>query len=248
VSNYWFDRVANPSNHTWVGVGVDHDSFKETLEQREAKPAPQTLPSTYFGGDISVPLDSNTRMGIIFKGLSENDKDHPALAVLSALTGGATRCSKAGLGRGVTTRLNRNVLEKHSSILSTATINTSYSDNGLWGVYAEAQPGHVPEVAELLVGELGRLKKDTISTIELEGAKNRAKASFLRGLDCPKGLLNYLGRKASAPGAMLTPTDFVSKIDKLTAEDVAKVARSVLSSNPTLVCVGDVDGLPIISK
>jgi len=145
----------------------------------------------------------------------------------------------------VTTRLYRNVLQKHEAVLATATLNTSYSDAGLWGVYAEAQPGHVPKVVELLTGELSRLKKEGISAEELEGAKNRAKAAFLKELDSPKALLHYLGRKASSPGTLLTPTEFVSKLDKLSVEDVSKVAKSVLSTDVTLVCVGDVDCLPL---
>jgi predicted Zn-dependent peptidase len=120
----------------------------------------------------------------------------------------------------------------------------SFFYKGLWGVYAEAQPGNVSKVVELLTGELSRLKKEGVSASELEGAKNRAKAAFVRSLDSPKALANYLGRKASASGNLLTPTEFVSKLDKLTVEDIFKVAESVLSTDVTLVCVGDVDGLP----
>lgn len=243
VADFWADRVANPANHTWVGVGVDHDQIKDLVEG--SGKSVEATPSHYYGGDVSVSLDTNTRVGIAFKGLAENDKDLPALAVLSAVTGGDARYSHDGPGRGVTTRLYRNVLQKHDGVVATATFNASYSDAGLWGVYAEAQPGNVPKVVELLTGELSKLKKEGLNASELEGAKNRAKAAFLRELDTPKGWLNYLGRKGSAPGTLLTPSEFVSKLDKLTAEDVSKVAHSVLSSDVTLVCVGDVEGLPL---
>jgi len=244
VSDFWVARVHNPNNHTWVGVGVDHEEFKASLPRLESKSAAQSTASAYVGGDASILLDSNTRVGIVFKGVSENDKDLPALAVLSAVTGGDARYSHDGPGRGVTTRLYRNVLQNHEGVLATATLNASYSDAGLWGVYAEAQPGNVSKVVELLTGELSRLKKEGVSASELEGAKNRAKVAFAKSLDCPKALANYLGRKASASGTLLTPSEFVSKLDKLTAEDISRVAKGVLSTDVTLVCVGDVDGLP----
>jgi len=115
---------------------------------------------------------------------------------------------------------------------------------GLWGVYAEAAPGNASKVAELLVHELQALKKGSISATEFEGARNRAKAAALHELECPKGLLHYLGRKSTAGGALLTPTEFLSRLDKLTVEDVSSLAKKVLSSEVTLVGVGDVEGLP----
>jgi len=66
VADYWAERVANPANLTWVAVGVDHEEIKDTLEQSTAK-STQSPSSTYYGGDASVLLDSNTRVGIVFK-------------------------------------------------------------------------------------------------------------------------------------------------------------------------------------
>ena len=38
------------------------------------------------------------------------------------------RYSRDGPGRGVTSRLYKNVLQKHASVVATATISASYSD------------------------------------------------------------------------------------------------------------------------
>jgi len=247
VKDFWSRRVYNPAHHTWVGVGVSHQDITGALEAQSVASSPPP-PSVYVGGDATLYSATNTRVGIVFKGLSENDNDVPALAVLSALTGGDARYSKDGPGRGVASRLYKNVLQKHDSMLSTATINASYSDAGLWGVYAEAAPGNAAKVAELLTKELVALKKGSINAQEFEGAKNRAKVTLLHELECPKGLLHYLGRKGSAPGTLLKPTEFLSRLDKLTVEEVSVVAKKVLSSEVTLVGVGDVEGLPLSSS
>jgi len=245
VEGFWKRRVVGAVPHTWVGVGVNHEQLVESAQKRAKASSEQSSPSTYYGGDATVSLDINTRVGIVFKGASENDKDLPALAVLSAITGGDTRYSHDGPGRGVTSRLYKNVLKKLDAVQATATLNASYSDAGLWGVYAEALPGNATRVVELLASELASIKKEGVNPKEFEAARNRAKAAFLRELDCPSALVQYLGRKASASGALLTPTDFVSRLDKLTAEDVSKVAKTVLSSPVTLVGLGDVAGLPL---
>jgi len=89
VYDFWKRRVYNPANHTWVGVGADPKELAATLEGSEA--VPPATPSVYVGGDATLALDTNTRVGIVFKGVAENDKDAPVLAVLSALTGGDAR-------------------------------------------------------------------------------------------------------------------------------------------------------------
>jgi len=243
--SFWDRRVLSPGHFTWGGLGVDHQKLEQLATSVDVSGKPEApSASVYCGGDAIIPFHGNTRVGIVFKGLATNDKDAPALAVLSAVTGGDSRYSKDGPGRGVTTRLYKNVLQKLDAVRATATLSASYSDTGLWGVYAEAEPGHASAVAELLAGELARIKKEGISPTEFAAARARAKATFLRELECVNGLVQYLGSKASAPGTMLSPLEFVSRLDKLTAEDVHKVASSIINSNITLVGLGDVDGLP----
>jgi len=240
-------RTYVPQNAAVVGVGVEHNAFvglvKEVVTSLPSGTAQKANKAEYVGGDARLPSDDNTRIAIAFRGLSENDTDAAALSVFTHLVGGDAKYSRDGPGRGVTTRLYKNVVEKLAPVRAAAALNTSYSDAGLWTVYAEAERGNVKAVADALSSELATLRKGGFDAKEVAGAKNRAKAAFLSYVDTSCGLLSFAGRQALS-GADACPLRYAAKFDAVTPDDVARVAKAVLSSEPTVVVTGDVEGTP----
>ncbi len=86
------------------------------------------------------------------------------------------RYTRNGPGSGVSSRLYRNVVASNDFVEAASAFNASYSDSGVWGVYAEAQRNHVPQVAELLASQLNSVAAN-VDDSELSRARNQAKVT-----------------------------------------------------------------------
>jgi processing peptidase subunit alpha len=233
------------------GEGGEGEGEGEGEAAKEASSEPDHLlvnkpdvPSVYTGGEFRLPGPGNARLALAFEGVRLGDPDVFATRTLSALLGGAVRYSRDGPGSGLRSRLARNVLAKNDFVLATSSLNVSYSDAGLFGVFVEAQPGHAGDAAKLLAAELNSLGSASLDATELNRAKNQAKATFLREVETRSGLVDYLARHVQAGATALTPAKFASCIDAVTQEDLARVTRRILSSPLTLISLGDIHDVP----
>jgi predicted Zn-dependent peptidase len=106
----------------------------------------------------------------------------------------------------------------------------------LFVFYAVPTPGHTPaEVQAAVQEEIKRLKTEAVSEDELKMVKTRAKAALLRKLDDNQGLALELGTAVSLFGDWREMFRRVEKIDKVTAEDVRRVAsKTFVESNATV--------------
>jgi predicted Zn-dependent peptidase len=106
----------------------------------------------------------------------------------------------------------------------------------LFVFYAVPTPGHTPaEVQAAVQEEIKRLKTEAVSEDELKMVKTRAKAALLRKLDNNQGLALELGTAESLFGDWRELFRRVEKIDKVTAEDVRRVAsKTFVESNATV--------------
>jgi len=106
----------------------------------------------------------------------------------------------------------------------------------LFVFYAVPTPGHTPaEVQAAVQEEIKRLQTEAVSEDELKMVKTRAKAALLRKLDDNQGLALELGTAVSLFGDWRELFRRVEKIDKVTAEDVRRVAsQTFVESNATV--------------
>src|SRR5258708_26106288 len=96
----------------------------------------------------------------------------------------------------------------------------------LFAFYAFPLPGHsTQEVADAIHVHNERLKKEDISDDELKMIKTRTKANLIRGLAENTGLANQLAFYQTRHGDRpeLVPT--VERIDKVTKQDIRRVAN-----------------------
>ena len=83
-------------------------------------------PATYVGGDCRVPSDpGQVHVAIGLKGVDCSDKEVVAAAVLQSLLGGGDQFSAGGPGKGLTSRIFRNVLS-NPEVLTATSFNVSY--------------------------------------------------------------------------------------------------------------------------
>jgi predicted Zn-dependent peptidase len=95
--------------------------------------------------------------------------------------------------------------------------------------YAVPTPGHTNEEVQAAIrAEIERMKSESVTDEELRMVKTRAKAGLIRGLDSNQGLAAQLATYEALYGDWRELFRSVEKIEKVTKEDIQRVARATL--------------------
>ena len=106
------------------------------------------------GGDFREERDlEQVHLVLGFEGVGYRDPDFYPLSVLSTLLGG-----------GMSSRLFQEVREKRGLVYSIYSFPSSYSDTGLFGIYAGTGEKEVEELVPLICDELRKLAHRTSPT------------------------------------------------------------------------------------
>ncbi|KAG0264856.1 Mitochondrial-processing peptidase subunit alpha [Linnemannia exigua] len=189
-------------------------------------------PAKYTGGTLLIEDDTQpfTHLFVGFEGLSIHDDDIYALATLQLLMGGGSSFSAGGPGKGMYSRLFSNVLNHYNWIESCMSFNHCYSDSGLFGISGSCYPGYETMLLEVIIRELElttRTGKGGIAQGELDRAKNQLRSSVLMNLESKMVQLEDLGRQVQVHGAKVPVEELCAKIEKVTRQDMVRVARRV---------------------
>jgi len=123
--------------------------------------------------------------------------------------------------------------------------NTSYTDTGLFGLYAVTE--NFDKADDLVRGiqeEWKRLSSG-VSESEVARAKNQLKTSLLLSLDGTTPVCEDIGRQVLTFGKRLTPWEIDALIEGVGVDDVVRVARGYLRGRDvSVVGYGPVEGVP----
>jgi predicted Zn-dependent peptidase len=103
----------------------------------------------------------------------------------------------------------------------------SYSDTGLWGIYAGVSRKRVREVIDLALKEMYHLS-DTITEVELQRAKNQLKGNIILGLESTSSRMNNIARQEIYHGKYFSPREIMDEIDAITLHQVRDLASRVV--------------------
>ncbi|KAI8345917.1 Metalloenzyme, LuxS/M16 peptidase-like protein [Mortierella sp. GBAus27b] len=198
------------------------------------------LPAKYTGGTLLIEDDTQpfTHLFVGFEGLSIHDDDIYALATLQTVDGSF---SAGGPGKGMYSRLYCNVLNHYNWIESCLSFNHCYSDSGLFGISGSCYPGYETMLLEVIVRELEmttRTGRGGIVQGELDRAKNQLRSSVLMNLESKMVQLEDLGRQVQVHGYKVPVEELCAKIEKVTRQDMVRVARRVFSGQVGLMTGG----------
>jgi predicted Zn-dependent peptidase len=115
----------------------------------------------------------------------------------------------------------------------------------LFAFYAFPIPGHTPqEMATAIHEEIDRLKKEDISDEELKMIKTRAKANLIRSLGSNEGLASDLGLYQARYDDWRELFRSVDRIEKVTKEDIRRVANQTFTPENRTVGIIEFAGGP----
>lgn len=248
IRNFMLDH-SSPDRMLLSGVNIDHDelckwamrSFVEynAVPSKERKVAKPIYTGGHFRGESHQPL-CHVAMAYEFKG-GWNSPDIVPITVLHALLGGGGSFSSGGPGKGMHSRLFKNVLSNHWVETCTC-FNPQYSDAGLFGLYATCDPSYGRQLVNILSQEI--LKMGDVTEQELHRARNALIGNVYYNLENKNVLVEDFSKQLMMSGTYVTPETFAQCIKAVKTSDIQRVVKGLLESPPTVVVYGDVSNVP----
>jgi len=164
------------------------------------------------------------------KGLHYTHEDRYAISALNTV-----------LGNSMSSRLFQEVREQNALAYSIYSYVTSYRDTGLLTVYAGTDPSNALEVVQLVMKELRKIKEEGITPAEEQRVKNQLKGSLILSLESSNSHMSRLARQEIYFGKYLAIDDIIKGVEKVTAEQVHRLARHLFSpDNIALTILGPI--------
>jgi predicted Zn-dependent peptidase len=231
IDRYLGRHYGAPAIVVAAAGALDHDAIVDMAGTRlaglGAEAGPAARAADYRGGETLIKKRlEQTHIAIGFKGHAINAAEHDAAQVFAAAAGG-----------GMSSRLFQEVREKRGLAYSIYAFHWTYSDVGLFGLYAG--------VAAKDAGEAMRASLDCLAEAahgidesEVRRAKAQMKVGTLSALESPGARAQQIARQTFVYGRPLSLEAMLARIEAVNVEDVRKVGAAMLKSAPTLAAIG----------
>jgi predicted Zn-dependent peptidase len=236
VANYMHSHYA-AEGMLLVAVGkMEHDNLLRMAErvfgEFAVKRAIESEPARYVGGDYRQERDlEQAHILLGFPGFRSGEDDYYAASLVSTALGG-----------GMSSRLFQEVREKRGLVYSVYSFASSFTDAGIFGIYAGTGPDELLELMPVLASEIRRLG-DGIGSDELERARAQVKAGLLMSLESTMTRVEQQAGHMMVFGTPFYPDELVRRIDAVDLDGVKRVARRLKTARPTLAALGPISGL-----
>ncbi|MCC7153401.1 MAG: insulinase family protein [Bryobacterales bacterium] len=219
-----------PNNCVMVVTGdVTHDEIL-VLARKYIEPIPRQDPPPPIRtkepeqiGERRVTLVRPAQLPILMVAYhtpQSTDPDTPALTVLSNL-----------MTNGRSSRLYKRLVDDGQQAVSVQMPDDFSFDPGLMTLIIQVRAGVNPaEVEKAAYEEFGRMAKEGPNPDELQKVRNQFSADFYRGLKTIAGKANTIGRYEVFLGDWNRLNSAVAEIEKVSADDVKRVASKYLTA------------------
>ena len=150
------------------------------------------------------------------------------------------------VGGGTSSRLWQTIREERGLAYSVGSGGNTFSDVGVFTIYAGTSPEHVDEVFDLSLEELRRIVGEAVPDEELQLAKDQAISSILLGLESSSMRAGALARQEIIHGRYVSPAEILQEIEAVTPEDLQRIAREFFTSESLAVgALGNLNGFNV---
>ncbi len=234
VQQYYRARYV-PNNMTFVVVGdVDAGEVYTQLEKYFSEYPARSLPPGYIAQEptqhgrreVNEEFATElTRLALAWHVPELTHPDVPALDLLSTI-----------LGDGRSSRLYRRVREEAGLAFGISAFSYTPGDPGLLGIDATLEPENRVELERLILAIVAELQRDGATEAELAKAKKITLGHSLGALTTMRGQASDLGSNWFATRNLNFTRDYLAAMQKVTLDDIRRVARQYLvEDNLTVV-------------
>lgn len=146
------------------------------------------------------------------------------------------------LSTGVSSRLFYRLIYELGIAYSAWAQMWTFADTGLFYASGGFSPQNIEKAIKVILEELDKLKKEKVSEKELKETKEKDKAGLYFSLETPDAIANLYSTQQITEKQIMTPEEISKRIDKVTAEDIQRVARKYFTAeNLCLTIKGSLD-------
>lgn len=149
-----------------------------------------------------------------------HDKRQPTLTVLDHCLGG-----------GMSSRLFRKMRDELGICYYIRSGQSDHTDHGLFEIAAGVPQHRLEEAVSAILSELNMLRRKTINEDELKKIKQYLVGHTLMGLESSESNASYYGLQEIVKQKVLSPDEWLKKIQAVTAEDVKKLANEIFTND-----------------
>lgn len=220
------EKLYTPENTVIAVSGkVNHEdvvaSIKKYFPFLESK---KSLEMKEFDSNLATEKitihDKKTEQGHFVLGSFGYPRDHAdryAMSVLSALLGGS-----------MSSRMFLEIREKLSLCYAVRTHADSYLDTGVFETYAGVMPSRIEEAITAVLAQYKKVTEEKVSEEELTKTKEFLKGKLTLSLEDSEQVAHTLARQQLLKGEIKTPEEIKTEIDKVTSDDLQRVAKELL--------------------
>ncbi|QAB17384.1 insulinase family protein [Leucobacter muris] len=184
------------------------------------------------GGEPSVRITArpSEQINLLIgtEGLRANDPRRFAFGVMNSVLGG-----------GMSSRLFQEIREKRGLAYTAYSFGASYSDAGLFGMYAGCAPEKAAEVVELSRLELQRMAESGITEEERDRALGQIAGSSALALEDSDTRMGRLARAELGSGELYDLDASLERFTAVTGDEIRAIAAELAARPLTIVAVGD---------
>eukprot|EP00186_Timspurckia_oligopyrenoides_P003637 CAMPEP_0182449328 /NCGR_PEP_ID=MMETSP1172-20130603/33433_1 /TAXON_ID=708627 /ORGANISM="Timspurckia oligopyrenoides, Strain CCMP3278" /LENGTH=492 /DNA_ID=CAMNT_0024646559 /DNA_START=22 /DNA_END=1497 /DNA_ORIENTATION=+ len=224
-----------PHRMVLVGAGdIEHEELVKLGEKffgnMPAAPVAQSAvelcnqdPAFLTGSMVNIRNDDmpDAHLAVAFETCGWAHPDAPAFMVMQSLLGGWDRASAIG---DVTSNKLAAAMNATTDAHRYVTFNTSYTDTGLFGVYAVGDGLDLDEVAyAMMTHMIGPSSEVDESALEI--AKQALKTSLLSNLEGTTGIAENIGRQLLVYGRCIPLAEWFARIDAVDAPALKRIVN-----------------------
>ena len=181
------------------------------------------VPDPVCTTSTTLTIEKNTHQAHVMLGSRAYDIHHPLripLYLLNNILGGP----------GLNARLNLSLRERNGLVYTVESTMVSYSDTGMWCVYFGCDPHDIKKCLRLVHHELDKVMQKPLSATQLRHAKRQLKGQIAIACDNHEQFALDFGKSFLHYGWDKDITHLYDSIDKVTAEDIQKVANELFAT------------------
>jgi len=243
------DVVANYLRETYradrmvlaAAGAVDHDHLvelaKKSFDRLPIGTAPFCEAASYRGGEARIERDlEQVHIVIGFRGVPYRHPDYFVAAVSSQILGG-----------GMSSRLFQEVREKRGLVYSISSFANSFTDTGLFGIYAGTGQAEVKEMIPVVCDEVRKVS-EMVEPAELERARRQLKSSLLMARERTSERCEHLAGQLLIYGRPLPVTEIEAMIDAVNSDQVMRFMRGLRDGALTVTAIGPVSEVATLDQ
>lgn len=155
-------------------------------------------------------------------GVRAYPKEHPDRYALAALA--------TVLGGGMSSRLWSAVRERRGLAYRVTTDVEMYPDVGYLATQSGVEHKNLEQTIQVILGEYRRMATEKVSAEEMKKAKEHIKGQMALAFEGSDDIVEYLVTQETLLGKIVLPKEKAKEIDKVTADDVFRVAQDIFQN------------------